>query len=103
MLQDAVVEKELYEGREKAKVQIVAMLEGDDLVDDSPSAGRHPNIVYDENGKPRPARIGYDGAISDDPPETARRRPRVVKPLPPETVPTDDYDNPFPGLGPPVG
>lgn len=102
MLQDSVMEKELYEGREKAKVSIVAMLAGENLELEAPGAGAHPTIVYDEFGKPRPARMAYDGPTSDDPPQQ-RRRPRAVQPLPPETVPTDDVLNPFPGLDPPVG
>lgn len=100
MLQDAVVEKEIYEGREKAKVQIVKMLSGESLASDFPEAGGMPGVVYDEFGKPRPGRMAYDDDLSDDPPQ---RRSRVVRPLPPETVPSDDDVHPFPGLFPPVG
>lgn len=101
MLNDIVVEKDVHEARAKAKLEIVRVLSGEPpsggLGD---AAGVHPGIVYDEDGAPRPARMAYNGAYSDDPP---MHRPVRVQPLPPETVPTDDYDNPFPGLDPPVG
>lgn len=97
MLQDAIAEKEVHEAREKVKVDILRSFNGEDLTAYMQSGP--VGIVYDEDGAPRPAPMAYDGAYSDGHPS----RSTAVRPLPPETVPTDDYANPFPGLDPPVG
>lgn len=97
MLRDAVVEKEVYEAREKGKLDILRSLNGEDLTNYMRTA--EVGIVYDEDGAPRPGRVAYNESYSDDPPS----RPTVVRPLPPETIPADDYFDPFPGLDRPLG
>lgn len=100
MLEDVVVEKDVHEARTKAKASITAVLNGDEIPSASGADSVFPEIEYDEDGAPRPARMVYDEQHRDD---VQPRRARAVQPLPPETVPTDDYDNPFPGLDPPLG
>lgn len=106
MLQDSVQEEEIHKGRERAKVAIANLLNGGGGIGDGGFAaddeafGVHTGVVYDEFGAPRPAPMAYDESYSDDP---APRRQAPPQRLQAETVPTDDPDNPFPGLGPPLG
>lgn len=85
LLNESVGEQELFEARQKAKTEISLMLSGESLIKKS-------DIVYDEEGKPRPRRP-YDESYRDD----------ALGPLQAETVPGDDFFNPFPGLQPPLG
>lgn len=98
MLRDAVWEKEMYDGRQKAMAEIERSM-GDVVVTEQsapgkPSATSKPGqvgIVYDENGRPRPAPMEYDDRYSDAPPDDEDDSTGLAD------------DLPFPGLDPPLG
>lgn len=88
----------MHDARQKTKTELLRLLSDDyeaDVDDDDFNVG----VRYDEDGRPRPARMAYDVDNSDGTP--AVRAP--VRSLPPETVPSDDEENPFPGLDGPLG
>lgn len=94
MLDQAVVEKEIYEGRIKAKAELMKQF-GQIVTSDVSDVAKTsslPAIVYDEFGKPRPVSMAYDIQESD------------VQPVfdSDKDVASDD-DNPFPGLSRPLG
>lgn len=93
MLRDAVGEKEYVEARSQAKSMILMQLgltEPDvPTPAEAPPTAAHPDIVYDERGKPRPAHMAYD-STHNDVPEPAQDD-------------EDVDDNPFPHLYPPLG
>lgn len=94
MLDQAVVEKETYDGRVKAKTELLKQF-SPAVTEDASNVTKTsslPGIVYDEFGKPRPAPVAYDSQESDVPPVFDDG----------EDV-ADDDDNPFPGLSRPLG
>jgi hypothetical protein len=91
-LREAVVEKEVHEAREKVRLELAQQLAG---VPTTEAGTGFPPIVYDENGRPRPAPMAYDSSYSDVPDHGH------------DLDGADDADDAdvitFPGLDPPRG
>lgn len=87
LLRESVVEKEVYDATKKAKEGITRLSHGEPLGSPGVTYGTWEDLpIEDEtDGTPQPM---------------ARRH---LGPLQPETLPSDDENNPFPGLERPLG
>jgi hypothetical protein len=88
LLRDAVHEEEVFKARKKARASIEEIFE--------PNKDR-PDF-FGEDIIPE----GFEPPLDDVLPTASSNGLALLPPLQPETMPRDE-DDPFPGLGPPVG
>lgn len=89
LLRDSVAEKEVHEATKKAKNAIHQMAQGLPLESPGATYGTWEDLPIDDE--------------FDAPADASAATRRNLGPLQPETVPSDDESNPFPGLERPLG